>query len=146
MSQDEIKQEIIEYLGSHPFLNLATVNAEGAPLVRTMAFVADGATVYFGTSKGSRKVANMQGNPKVAYTVDQDQYGSFAEITGVQMEAVAEQVSDPQEIERINGLYQAKFGVGITPSPEHVVFKLAPVRAYYLNYAKGFAHRDLVEF
>lgn len=150
MSDHQIKAEIQAYLNdpSHLFLNLATVTPEGAPLAHTMAFTADGATVYFGTSKGSRKATNMQANPKVAYVVDQDSYPDFMKITGVQMEAKATLISDPQEIARANKLYKAKFGeaVDITPSDQHLVFKLEPVRAYYLNYAKGFAHRDMVEY
>ncbi|MCB2194086.1 MAG: pyridoxamine 5'-phosphate oxidase family protein, partial [Deltaproteobacteria bacterium] len=112
MSDNQIKAEIETYLGdpSHLFLNLATVTAEGAPLARTVAFAADGATVYFGTSKDSRKIADITANPKVAYTVDQDQYDSFAEITGVQMEGTATVISDAQEIAKADKLYKAKFG------------------------------------
>lgn len=148
MSQNEIKQQIAQYLGSHPFLNLATVNAEGAPLAHTIAFAADEATVYFGTRKDTRKAANMAANPKVAYTVDQDQYAGFAEITGVQMEGAATVISDPQEIAAADKLYKAKFGEAatITPSDMHIVVKIAPVRAYFLNYAKGFGHKDPVEY
>ncbi|MBU4565797.1 MAG: pyridoxamine 5'-phosphate oxidase family protein [Desulfarculus sp.] len=148
MSQNEIKQQIAQYLGSHPFINLATVTAEGAPLAHTVAFVADGATLFFTTRKDTRKAANMQANPKVAYTVDQDQYAGFAEITGVQMEGTATVISDPQEIAAANQLYRAKFGEAatITPSDMHIVVKIAPVRAYFLNYAKGFDHKDLVEY
>jgi|GEM_PF-360408 len=148
MSQNEIKEQIAQYLGSHPFINLATVTAEGAPLVHTVAFAADGATVYFGTRKDTRKAANMLVNPKVAYTADQDQYAGFVEITGVQMEGRAAVVSDPQAIAAADKLYKAKFGEAatITPSDMHIVFKVEPVRAYYLNYAKGFGHKDLVEY
>ena len=148
MSQEQIKEQIAQYLGSHPFINLATVTAQGAPLAHTVAFAAQGATVYFGTSPETRKAANMLANPKVAYVVDQDQYASFTEITGVQMEGLASQVTDPQEIASANAVYAAKFGEGvsITPSEQHIVFKIEPVRAYYLDYSKGFAHKDLVEY
>ncbi len=148
MSQDEIKEQIAAYLGSHPFLNLATLSAQGAPQAHTLAFAAQGAAVYFGTRRDTRKAGNMTANPQVAYTVDQDQYGSFAEITGVQMEGVAKRVSDPQEIALADKLYKAKFGeaASITPSEMHIVFKIEPQRAYYLNYAKGFGHKDLVEY
>ena len=150
MSDDQVKAEIKAYLSdkSHLFLNLATVTPEGAPLAHTVAFAAQGATVYFGTSPASRKVADMLANPKVAYVVDQDQYASFAAITGVQMEGLASQVTDAQEIAQANALYQSKLGEGvsITPSEQHIVFKIEPVRAYYLDYSKGFAHKDLVEY
>lgn len=148
MSDKDIKQQIAQYLGSHPFINLATVTAGGAPLAHTVAFVADGATVYFTTRKDTRKAANMMANPKVAYTLDQDQYDSFMEITGVQMEGTATVVSGPQEIAAADKLYKAKFGEAatITPSEMHIVFKVEPVRAFYLDYAKGFGHKDLVEY
>jgi len=148
MSQNEIKQQIAQYLGSHPFINLATVTAGGAPQAHTVAFVADGATVFFTTRKDTRKALNLAANPKVAYTLDQDQYDSFMEITGVQMEGAASVVSDPEEIARIGELYSAKFGGGMPfpPTDMHIVVKVEPVRAYYLDYAKGFGHKDLVEY
>jgi uncharacterized protein YhbP (UPF0306 family) len=113
-----------------------------------VAFAAQGATVYFGTRQDTRKAANLRANPKVAYVVDQDQYAAFTEITEVQMEGVAGQVTDPQEIASANALYAAKFGEAatITPSDQHIVFKIEPVRAYFLDYSKGFGHKDLVEY
>lgn len=148
MSQNEIKEQIAQYLGSHPFINLATVTGEGTPLAHTVAFVAEGATVFFTTRKDTRKALNLAANPKVAYTLDQDQYAGFAEITGVQMEGKATVISDSQEIAQADKLYKAKFGEGasIPPSDMHIVIKIAPVRAFYLDYAKGFGHKDLVEY
>lgn len=150
MSDQEIKKEIEQYLTDpkHFYLNLATVTPEGAPLAHTMAFAAQGATVFFATRQDTRKAANIKANPQVAYVVDQDDYPSFMDIKGVQMEGRAAIITDPQEIAQVGKLYTAKFGGGMDfpPSEMHIVIKVEPVRAYFLNYSKGFAHKDLVEY
>ncbi|MBP2029484.1 general stress protein 26 [Methanohalophilus levihalophilus] len=144
---DDIKQKIEDYLKDHKWLNLGTVDSEGKPMVHTMAYVADGTTVYFGTSKETHKADDMMNNPNVAYTVDEDDVDVMT-ITGVQMQGKATLVTDPSEMEKFGMLMIEKFPFmkDMPQTPDSVVFRVDPVEGYYLDYSKGFTHRDMVTY
>ncbi|WP_244603484.1 pyridoxamine 5'-phosphate oxidase family protein [Methanococcoides sp. NM1] len=57
-------------------------------MVHSMGFVSAGPVVYFGTGKNTRKYQNIEKNPSVAFTVDEDSLDVF-KITGIQMEGKA---------------------------------------------------------
>ena len=69
---EEIKQSIAEYLASHRYLALATISADDKPIVHSMGYGSDEAVVYCATFKGTRKVANIEQNPSVAFVVSED--------------------------------------------------------------------------
>lgn len=144
---DTVRHKIIEYLGSHRKMTLATVTPEGHPLAHTVEYASDGATVYFATRKTTRKAQNILNNPRVAYAVDED-YDDWFTIQGIQMEGIATVLSDKGEIDRAVSMYLKKFPfVGdLPPNPEMVFVKIEPVRGFFLDYTKGFAHRDEIEF
>ncbi|MDK2892036.1 pyridoxamine 5'-phosphate oxidase family protein [Methanohalophilus sp.] len=144
---DDIKQKIEEYLKNHKWLNLATVDSECKPMVHTMAYVSDGATVYFGTSKQTHKVDDIMNNSNVAYTVDEDNVDVMT-ITGIQMQGIATQVTEPSELEKFSTLMSEKYPFmrDLPKTPDSVVFRVDPVEGYYLDYSKGFTHRDKVTY
>ncbi|MDP2218369.1 MAG: pyridoxamine 5'-phosphate oxidase family protein [Methanolobus sp.] len=144
---EEIKTKIVNYLSSHQWLNLGTADKKGKPMVHTMAFASDGATVYFVTDKNTHKVTDMMDNPNVAYTVDEDD-AEVMQITGVQMQGKAFLVTDGEETNKAFRLMADKypFIADMPSSPDNVFFKVEPEEAYYLDYSKGFNHRDFVTF
>lgn len=144
---DEIKQKIVDYLASHNWLNLGTVDKSGKPMVHTMGYVSDGAVVYFGTGKDTRKAANILNNSNVAYTVDDDEV-QLMEITGIQMEGKASMVTDEAEAGKVFQLMLEKFPF-VADMPEDndsILLKVEPVTAYYLDYTKEFGYRDMVSY
>ncbi|WP_340818375.1 pyridoxamine 5'-phosphate oxidase family protein [Methanolobus sp. WCC4] len=144
---DDIKQKIVDCLKEHKWLNLGTVDRDGKPMVHTMAYASDGAVIYFGTGKDTRKVANMANNPYVACTVDDDEVEVMA-ITGLQLEGKASVVTDENEAGKAYGLMLEKFPfmAELPTESENLLFKVEPVKAYYLDYTKGFSHRDMVTY
>ncbi|WP_406657459.1 pyridoxamine 5'-phosphate oxidase family protein [Methanolobus sp. ZRKC2] len=140
---EETRKKISNYLSSHNWLNLGTVNEEGKPMVHTMAYASEGAKVYFTTRKGTQKVTHMMSNPSVAFTVDEDDV-NVKEIKGVQMEGKASLVKDMKEAEKARHLMMDKYpSMSEMPATEeYILFKVEPVKAYYLDYTKGFNHRD----
>lgn len=142
---DEIRENIAAYLQSHKKMTLATVSPGGKPLAHTVEYASEGTTVYFATNKSSRKVQNIRKNPHVAYTVDED-YEDWFTIKGVQVEGLATVLSDKQEIGKAARLYIEKFPfiVGFPQSFDVVFVKIEPVAGFFLDYAKGFAHKDRV--
>lgn len=144
---DETRQKIVNYLSSHQWLNLGTADRSGKPMVHTMAFASDGATVYFVTDKNTHKVADIMDNPKVAYTVDEDNV-QVMQIKGVQMQGKASLVTDKEETSKAFSLMAKKypFMADLPSNPDNVFFKVEPEEAYYLDYSKGFNHRDFVTY
>ncbi|MEA1985673.1 MAG: pyridoxamine 5'-phosphate oxidase family protein [Euryarchaeota archaeon] len=144
---DETKDKIENYLKEHDWLNLGTVDSEGKPMVHTMAYVSDGAVVYFSTSEQTHKVADIVNNPNVAYTVDEDNVDVMT-ITGIQMQGKAIQVTEQAEIEKFGMLMYGKysFSKDLPETPDSVVFRVDPIEGYYLDYSKGFTHRDMVTY
>ena len=147
MSNKEIKQQMSEYLKSHNILTLATVCANGKPVAHTVTYVSEGTTVYLGTYKGTRKAKNIIKNPSVAYTVDED-YPDWSKIKGIQMKGTAELLTDQAEMQSVWGKMLEKFPAArdIPQNPDMVIIKITPKSGYFLDYTKGFTHRDEVNF
>ncbi|MGD2087235.1 MAG: pyridoxamine 5'-phosphate oxidase family protein [Candidatus Aminicenantes bacterium] len=145
---NEILEKITGYLVNHEHLNLGTVTAEGAPIVHTVAYVSDGATIYFVTHKESRKAQNISSNSAVAYTVDDDDYEDWTEIIGIQGMGKASLLEDKEELEKVQGLMMKKFPqmANLPPDPNMVFYKVEPTEIYYLDNTVSFGHRDRVEF
>ncbi|MDW7733466.1 MAG: pyridoxamine 5'-phosphate oxidase family protein [Methanolobus sp.] len=140
---EETRKKISNYLSSHNWLNLGTVDKEGRPMVHTMAYASEGSKVYFTTRKSTHKVSHMLSNPNVAFTVDEDDV-KVMEIKGIQMEGKASMVTDDQEANKVIDMMAKKypFMSNIPASDEYVLFKVDPVKGYYLDYTKGFNYRD----
>jgi nitroimidazol reductase NimA-like FMN-containing flavoprotein (pyridoxamine 5'-phosphate oxidase superfamily) len=147
MSADETKERIAGYLKDHSVLTLATVTPDCRPLAHTVSYVSEGATVFFATLKTTRKYHNIRRNPAVAYTVDED-YPEWIKIRGIQMEGNAEILAEPGEIARVRELYVKKFPAA-ADFPEDLdmaYIGIRPVACFFLDFSKGFSHRDEVKF
>lgn len=144
----EILEKITGYLANHEHLNLGTVTAEGAPIVHTVAYVSDGAAIYFVTHKESRKAQNIISNSAVAYTVDDDDYEDWTKIIGIQGRGNAALLEDKGELEKAQALMMKKFPqmANLPPDPNMVFLKVEPTEIYYLDNAVSFGYRDRVEF
>ena len=96
---EEIKQQMADYLAEHRYMALATVGADGKPVVHTVGYTSEGTTVYCATFKQSRKAHNIVQNPSVAFVVDED-YHDLESIKGIQMQGQANILVDPGETQR----------------------------------------------
>ena len=147
MTNDEVKKKIIDYLAAHRKMTLATATPKGEPMAHTVEYVSEGATVYFATAIDSRKAKNINENPTVSYTVDED-YDDWTKIQGVQMEGNAYILAYKQEIDHAAGLYLKKFpfAKNLPEDIEMIFIKIEPVAGFFLDYTKGFAHKERAVF
>ena len=147
MSSEEVKKKIADYLAAHRKMALATATSKCEPMAHTVEYVSEGMTVYFATGIDTVKAKNINANPSVAYTVDED-YDDWMKIQGVQMEGKASILAHRPEIEHAAALYMQKFPfVKDLPSAPHLIFiKVEPVVGWFLDYTKGFMHKERVEF
>lgn len=144
---DTIKEKIVEYLNTHPYLRLATVTESSTPQVHTVGYISEDAVVYFVTDRKSRKAVNIFKNPAVAFTVDEN-YEDVMAIQGIQMEGSASLVTIETEAVRLFGRMAQKFpGMeNIPPNPDLAWFKIEPDRGFFLDNTINFGHRDMVDF
>ncbi|MBI5026813.1 MAG: pyridoxamine 5'-phosphate oxidase family protein [Nitrospirae bacterium] len=144
---DSIKNEVLLYLNRHLYGNLATVysNDPMQPHVTTVAYVNDGFDLYFTTSVKSQKFINIEGNSKVAMTIDEDET-DWMKLTGLQIEGIAKVVK-AEQVPAVLEIYAEKFPIikEFPPNLDYRFIKIKPNRIWMLNYQKGFGHRDYLE-
>jgi nitroimidazol reductase NimA-like FMN-containing flavoprotein (pyridoxamine 5'-phosphate oxidase superfamily) len=147
MNEEDIRSGISDYLTSHRKMTLATVTLDGRPLAHTVEYASDGTTVYFGTLRTTRKAQNIMKNSHVSYAVDED-YDDWMKIQGVQIEGRASILAEPKDIKQAMDLLMRKFPAlaDLPRSPDMIFVKIEPIAGFFLDYNKGFAHRDEVRF
>ena len=144
---EDIKQKVLDYLASHRYMRLATVTTDSTPMVHTVAYASEGPTVYFLTDRRTRKIFNISRNPEVAFSVDED-YPDAGLIQGIQMEARATILSTRADVEKARDLLVAKFPnmAKMPPELDLVFVRVDSDEGYFLDYTKGFTHRDKIDF
>ena len=143
---DAVKEQIAGFLKTAKYGTLATVSADGKPVTHAMGFAAQGTTLYFGTSRKTRKFANIEANPNVAFSAEEVTENWLA-LKGVQLEGTAQVASEAEKGNAI-ALMMAKYPMlaNMPADPDMVFLKMTIVEGYMLDYTKGFGHRDHVEF
>ena len=96
--EDEIKKSIVNYLASHRYMALSTIDPEGKPIVHSMGYASDAAVIYCATFRGTRKVQNIIRNSHVAFAVSED-YDDWGKIQGVQIQGKASFLESKEEID-----------------------------------------------
>ena len=143
----DVKKKIEEYLLSHYYVRLATLKPDGNPVVHTVGYASEGATLYIMTDRPSRKARNIMQNPNVAYAVDEN-YEDFSHIRGIQMEGKATVIQEKADIEKAMAMLKKKFKQysDLPQNRDIVIIKLEPAAGYYLDNSVRFGHRDKVIF
>jgi len=144
---EDIKEEIIHYLSKRKFITLATTTKNGEPLTHTVAYINKGPTVYFSTSKQTRKAKNIFKNPNVAYSI-YDTTEHLDEIRSLQMEGRATLVSDKNELNEALKSLKQKFPSmsDISLDSDNIIVKITPKTCYFSDYTKRFGYKDKVDF
>ena len=144
---NDVKMKISDYLAAHRYLRLGTVSANSTPQVHTVGYVSEDCTVFFVTDSKSRKARNILENSAVAYAVDEN-YDDIMAIKGVQMEGEAAMVKLETEAMKILDLMAGKFPAmdKMPANPDLVIFRIEPLRGFYLDNTVAFGHRYYMEF
>mgnify|MGYP001580927888 CR=1 FL=1 len=144
---DKTVEKASKLLSDHRYLNLGTVSPSGQPMVHTMAYGSEGTTVYFFTSKDTRKVKNILANPKVGYTVDHDRGESMGKMVFLQVQGIAKIVEMKPEVEKAQKLILTKIPemAKMPPNPKMILLKVDPKEFILTDNSLGFGHQDKVE-
>jgi nitroimidazol reductase NimA-like FMN-containing flavoprotein (pyridoxamine 5'-phosphate oxidase superfamily) len=146
---DDIRRKILSLLDQHRIMTVATLRPDGWPQATTVGYVNEGLTLYFLCGLESQKARNLALDDRLSLTIDHDTADVMA-ITGLSMAARARAVEDRAEAQKVLRMLPLKYPDAPPlpmkmPSPDEVrLFRVTPVVISVIDYAKGFAHTDLV--
>jgi PPOX class probable F420-dependent enzyme len=139
---------ILDMLAGHPILTLSTNRADGWPQANTVSYVNEGLLIYVMTSSQAQKLRNIERDPRVSLTICNTEQ-NWRKIKGLSMAAMAEVVTEPDEIEHATQLMLDKFPhlaeQSDAEAPEVTLLRLTPKVISVLNYEKGFSDTQLIE-
>lgn len=117
---DEIPPRVVEYLGAHTTLTLATSSPSGVPRATDLRYVNDGPKLYVWTRSESWTAKQIEQNPLVSFTVSE-------EDTGLQGSGEARLVLGGAEVARAVELFSTKFPTALGSSTMNIsFFRIAP--------------------
>ncbi|MER3121553.1 pyridoxamine 5'-phosphate oxidase family protein [Bacillus altitudinis] len=129
MSQEELKQRVMNLLDEQKVGTLATVEQD-KPHTRYMTFFHEGLTLYTPTSKETHKADEIEKNPNVHILIGYSGEGfgdTYAEIAGE-----ATLTDDPELIDRLWSDEMEKWFKG-KDDPNLVILKIDPTSIRYMN-------------
>jgi nitroimidazol reductase NimA-like FMN-containing flavoprotein (pyridoxamine 5'-phosphate oxidase superfamily) len=144
---EAIRAKILDLLGQHRLMTVATNRPDGWPQATTVGYANDDFTLYFLCGPQSQKAQNIGRDNRVSLTIDHDVFDPMA-ITGLSMAAIAQPVRDPAEVSKATNLLMKRYpeyAAYPAPKPDEIlIMKVLPKVISVLDYTKGFAHADLI--
>lgn len=137
MSQEELKQKVLNLLDEQKVGTLATVEQD-KPHTRYMTFFHEGLTLYTPTSKETHKADEIEKNPNVHILIGYSGEGfgdTYAEIAGT-----ATLTDDPELIDCLWSEEMEKWFKG-KDDPNLVILKIDPTSIRYMNEGSRYAGR-----
>ena len=145
-------ERVLNYLRDHHVATLASCGSAG-PWAAAVFYAHQGSTLYFLSAPKSRHCLNLEQNPRVAVTIQED-YSDWLEIKGIQIEGAACEISGAEET-LARKLYGQKFPVVglLAQAPAAIVkalakvrwYKITPARFYFIDNSLGLGNREEIE-
>ncbi len=123
------RTELLAFLRKHRHCVQASVDARGAPQAAVVGYaVSDRLELVFDTKTGTRKMANLRQNPRLALVVGWDE-GQTVQLEGVADEPVG------AELARLKDLYFGAFPDGVERMawPDLTYVRVRPTWARYVD-------------
>lgn len=146
--QADSTQEPLTYLQRHHVMTLATHGAAGL-WAAAVFYVNDGADLYFLSAPGTRHARNLESDPSIAATVQED-YSEWQEIRGIQLEGEAMRLNAPDSL-RAAALFARKFaftapgrtdGAIATAMNKIAWYRLRPTKLCFIDNSRGLGCRE----
>ena len=97
---------ILKLLNRQHLMTLACNRADGRPQASTLGYLNDGLNLYFVTARDSEKLHNIIADPRVGVAIRG--VAGEGEAVGVSIDGRAEEVTDGDEVQRLNDLIIAR--------------------------------------
>jgi uncharacterized protein YhbP (UPF0306 family) len=149
---EELKQRILDYLRTHNTMTLATTHTD-LPWAATVFFASEDLHLYFFSAPDSRHCQNLEVNPRVAVTIQED-YQDWRQIKGIQLEGRVALVDGIFEKAKAMTIYAAKYPevIKLFTNPGSGVFyqaflrvkfyRVTPEKVFFIDNAQGFGKRQ----
>lgn len=142
MTDPAKKAAALSFLNAHAAGVLATLSKDGAPRARTVYYAAgEDFAIYFLTLSKTRKIGDIEHNPRAAFVVSSEEMPQTIQIEGT-VEDLTETATITPAIERLSQIMQ-KHGVLSAPlshfsSGDKIVFyKLTPTWVRWGDFTDG---------
>jgi len=139
-------EEVEAYLDSRPcWAILSTIDKDGFPHTVPLGYFRLGRDIVMGVRDGTRKVANVEGNPNVSVLLEDG--SSMADIRGVMLQGRARIVREPGEAlqlsregARARGVPESEWPTA--PRPGAAYIRVTPVRTVSWDYGTSAQNQD----
>jgi uncharacterized protein YhbP (UPF0306 family) len=143
----DVPQHVLDYLGEHMKLTLATASTSSVPHAATFMFVNIGPKLYFWTRPETVTAKQIEQNPVVSFTVD-DYIDDWTKMKGVQGTGECRALLDAQEIISVVRLFSEKYPTaqasGATTNLSF--FRVTPTQLQFIDNTEGGARQEEDEF
>ena len=144
---DDLNKVISDYISKCHSCTIATVGLDGEPDASTVFFANSGLDIYFNTSKDSQKMKNIKDNQRVAITMQTNpEPKTDQEISGIQYNGIAKILPESEYTNVPRGVISRHKAFNSIKPGNSIIVKVTATKVYFINYAKGFRHRELLQF
>lgn len=133
----DVPRDVLDYLGEQSTLTLATASPTGVPHAATLTYVNDGPTLYVWTRPETTTARQVQGNPTVAFAID-DYAPDWRQTKGIQGMGECQPVLDSDATTGIVERYEQKFPALASALTAGVwFFRITPTELRLIDNARG---------
>lgn len=104
----------LQILSENRIMAVATLRPDGWPQATMVGYIHDGLTLYFVVARDGQKLANIQRDARVSIAIGRHD-GDGSDLRGLSMAADAIEVTDANEVRRLNAMLVKRY-------PEQQVF------------------------
>lgn len=138
---------VLDILSRSMDLTLASMRQDGTPHATTVSFANAELVLYAAIGIDSQKAHDIRDQPRVALTINAP-YRDWSEIQGMSIDAVAEFITDAQDVRDASDLLLSRFpqyarllpDTETLPWPGMLFIRIVPHAISLLDYTKGFGH------
>jgi CRP-like cAMP-binding protein len=143
----EVPPHVLEYMGKHQALTLATASPGGVPHATTLVYVNEGVVLYVWTRPDTTTARHVEQNPVVAFAIDEYE-SDWRQTKGIQGRGDCQTLLDSAAIDRVAGLFTDKFpSLSGALGSDLSFFQITPTELQFIdNTAAGAQAEDKVDF
>jgi general stress protein 26 len=140
ITPETLGDRALRILAENRVMAVATLRPDGWPQTTMVGYIHDGLTLYFVVARDGQKLANIQRDARVSIAIGRHD-GDGPDLRGLSMAADAAEVTDADEVRRLNTMLVKRY-------PEQQIFNphgasVAVMKATPLVISLIYPHGDL---
>jgi uncharacterized protein YhbP (UPF0306 family) len=133
-----VPQHVLDYLGEHKTMTLATASTTGVPHAASYMFVNSGPLLYFWARPETATAKQVEQNPVVSFTVD-DYAEDWTQMKGVQGTGECRVILNTEEILRVVKAFSEKYPNAQSSGKTTNIsfFRVTPTQLQFIDNTEG---------